>query len=164
MTQGRWMIRAFIIPALLALSPINPVAVSRITGTAAVIDADTLEIHGQRIRLHAVDAPEAGQRCTLPDGSAWRCGRDAALALADRIGQAPVSCEVLDRDRYGRAVARCIQHRTDLGRWLVKKGWAVAYRQYGTEYVGAEDQARGAARGIWASTFVMPWEWRKGTR
>lgn len=158
------MIRALVLPALLALSPVSPAAVSRITGTAAVIDADTLEIHGERIRLHAVDAPEAGQRCTLPDGSDWRCGRDAALALADRIGQAPVSCEVLDTDRYGRAVARCIQRRTDLGRWLVKKGWAVAYRQYGADYAGAEDQAREAGRGIWASTFVMPWEWRKGAR
>lgn len=158
------MIRALLLPALFALSPILSASASTISGTASVIDADTLEIHGERIRLHAVDAPEAGQRCTLPDGTAWRCGRDASLALADRIGGAPVSCEVLDTDRYGRAVARCRQRRTDLGAWLVKRGWAVAYRQYGADYVGAEDQAREAGRGVWGSTFVMPWEWRKGAR
>lgn len=158
------MIRALVLPSLFVLSSIFQVSANTITGTASVIDADTLEIHGERIRLHAVDAPEAGQRCTLPDGSAWRCGRDAAFALDDRIGQTPVSCEVLDTDRYGRAVARCSQRSVDLGAWLVENGWAVAYRKYGFDYAGAEDQAREAGRGIWASTFVMPWEWRKGAR
>lgn len=133
-----------------------------IIGTASVIDADTLDIHGARIRLQAVDAIEARQRCTLPTGKEWRCGTEAANALAAKIGRAPVECRVSDKDRYGRFVARCFQRGEDLNGWLVANGWAVAYRQYGREYVPQETEAKAAKRGIWASQFVMPWEWRKG--
>jgi endonuclease YncB( thermonuclease family) len=130
-----------------------------IIGTASVIDADTLDIHGARIRLQAVDAIEARQRCTLPTGKEWRCGTEAA-----KIGRVPVECRVSDKDRYGRFVARCFQRGEDLNGWLVANGWAVAYRQYGREYVLQETEAKAAKRGIWASQFVMPWEWRRGLR
>ncbi|WP_212770013.1 thermonuclease family protein [Thalassovita mangrovi] len=61
-----------------------------ISGTASVIDGDTIEIHGTRIRLHAIDAIESRQKCLLPNKSEWRCGADAANALANKIGRAPV--------------------------------------------------------------------------
>ena len=132
-----------------------------ITGTASVIDGDTIEIHGQRIRLHAIDAIESRQRCYLPDGRAWNCGKEAAIALADRIGRVPVACEIRDVDRYGRWVGVCRQGREDLNAWLVRTGWAVAYRRYGFDYVAEEKVARGQRAGIWASTFEMPWDWRR---
>lgn len=44
-----------------------------ITGTANVIDSDTIEIHGARIRLHAVDSIDSHQKCLLPNGKEWRC-------------------------------------------------------------------------------------------
>ena len=60
---------------------------SDLPGVASVIDGDTIEIHGKRIRLNGIDAPESGQRCQNARGTAWRCGQQAALALSDRIGR-----------------------------------------------------------------------------
>jgi len=135
-----------------------------ISGRASVIDGDTLDIHGARIRLYAVDAIESRQRCVRPDGSDWRCGAVAAQALQQKIGSAPVECQVRNKDRYDRFVAKCFQRGEDLNAWLVASGWAVAYRQYGKDYVSQESAAKAAKRGIWASQFVMPWDWRRGKR
>ena len=118
-------------------------------GVASVIDGDTIEIHGTRIRLNGIDAPESGQLCQDARGTAWRCGQQAALALSDRIGRRQVvSCQQTDTDRYGRVVADCIVGRENLNRWMVREGWAVAYRQYSTAYIPAEDHARTGERGI----------------
>lgn len=138
-------------------------ALTRITGTASVIDGDTLEIHGQRIRLHAIDAPEGRQTC-LRNGKAWRCGQASALALSEKIGRRPVQCEQVDIDRYKRIVAKCFVGSEDLGNWLVGQGLAVAYRRYGADYLEAEKSANSARRGMWGTEFVMPWEWRRGVR
>ena len=56
-----------------------------IQGTASVIDADTIEIRGERIRLDAIDAPESSQLCLDADSKRYRCGQKSALALADFI-------------------------------------------------------------------------------
>ena len=141
-----------------------PVAANDLVGVASVIDADTLEIRGVRIRLHGIDAPESRQLCRRSSGDEWRCGQQAALALADRIGRPTASCAVHDVDRYDRAIAVYSQGNQDLNRWLVSEGWAVAYRRYSRDYSGAEDQARRAGRNIWSGRFVMPWDWRRGQR
>ncbi len=128
-----------------------------------MIDGDTLEIHGQRIRFHGIDAPESGQLCRR-DGKPWQCGKDAANAIADKIARRPVTCEDLGRDRYKRIVARCIGAGEDMGAWMVANGLALAYRRYSLDYVDKEVAAQAAQRGIWASEFVKPWEWRRGKR
>jgi endonuclease YncB( thermonuclease family) len=119
---------------LLLLSfPVN--AQAPLAGTASVIDGDTIEVHGTRIRLHGIDAPESRQECRRPDGTTWRCGQQAALALSDHIGRRPVSCKPPDRDRYGRVIATCSLSSGELNRWMVANGWAVSYRRYSLDYV-----------------------------
>jgi endonuclease YncB( thermonuclease family) len=151
--------------ASLLAAPIGALAApDQIIGVATVIDGDTIEIHSQRIRLHGIDAPESAQECHRGDGSAWRCGRQAALALHDLIDRRPVTCVQQDVDRYGRVVGKCSVTGTDINVWLVTNGWAVAYRRYSSDYVGAEMMARASGLGIWSGEFVLPWEWRRDKR
>lgn len=162
---GHWgeMIRPLVLTLALALMPqITPAIAQTISGTASVTDGDGLEIHGQKIRLFGIDTVEGRQHCTLPDGKTWLCGKDAAVALADRIGRRPVTCRQQDYDkRWKRPVAICEEGGEDLGHWMVEQGWAMAYRRYSTDYVEAEERAHAAGRGLWASDFLPPWEWRK---
>lgn len=137
---------------------------AEIVGHASVIDGDTIEIHGQRIRLHGVDAPEKGQSCLDAANQPYRCGQKAALALDEFIGQSPVSCRERDVDRYGRTVADCRVRGEDIELWLVKSGHASAYRRYSSDYIGAEQDAKKNHRGIWAGYTEAPWEWRKAQR
>lgn len=135
-----------------------------IVGRATVTDGDTVEVQHTKIRLYGIDAPESAQLCRNAAGKDYRCGQQAALALSDKIGASPVTCQPRDKDRYGRTVAVCSAQGQDLNAWMVSRGHALAYRQYGTEYVAQEDAARAAKAGIWAGTFTPPWEWRRGKR
>ena len=136
---------------------------AEIAGRATVIDGDTIEMRGQRIRLFGIDSPESAQLCRA-DQKTYRCGQQAALALADRIGERTVRCQQRDVDRYGRVVAVCYVGGEDLDRWMVEQGWAVAFRKYSLDYVDAENDAREARRGIWQGEFEPPWEWRAARR
>lgn len=156
---------SFIIVALLFPIHGQPAASgSEFTGQATVIDGDTLEIHGQRIRLHGVDAPESRQLCERADGSDYRCGQVAAFALADWIARSVVSCGQTDTDRWRRAIAICTVRGEDIGRWLVQNGHALAFTRYSDDYVPDEAAARAARVGVWQGSFVEPWMWRKGAR
>ena len=135
-----------------------------IQGTASVIDGDTIEIRGERIRLDAIDAPESSQLCLDADSKRYRCGQKSAFALADFIGRSVVSCDPKGRDRYKRVIAVCYKGETNLNAWMVTHGWTVAYRMYGNDNIREEDEARLAGRGIWAGLFDMPWDWRARNR
>ena len=135
------------------------VAAASISGTASVIDGDTIEIHGKRIRLHGIDAPESKQTCTAA-GESWRCGQQAALALSEKIGRRPVTCDDRKRGKYGRTIAVCSVGGENLNEWLVSEGWALAYRAYSSDYVVAEDRARVAGKGLWRGEFTPPWDVR----
>ncbi len=152
-----------LIPFALALFLLSPLAWADITGQPRVIDGDTIEIAGQRIRLHGIDAPEASQFCYL-DGKRWQCGEDVGNILSDFISHRTITCQERDRDRYGRIVAVCFVAGEDLNAWMVLQGLALAYRRYSLDYVDQETDAQLARRGVWATRFVLPWEWRRGKR
>lgn len=136
---------------------------SDVVGVASVIDGDTVDIHGTRIRLQGIDAPESSQMC-MRNEEIWRCGQDVSFALANFVGRKTVRCENLGTDKYKRMIGRCWLGSTDLNQWMVWNGFAVAYRQYSTEYVSDEDSARTNKRGIWAGDFMMPSDWRRARR
>ncbi|WP_144299811.1 thermonuclease family protein [Elioraea rosea] len=135
-----------------------------ISGRPSVVDGDTLEIDGTLIRLHAIDAPELRQTCLTASGETWPCGQDAAEVLHQRVRLRIVHCMPLDRDRYGRLIGRCTLDSIDLGGWMVRQGWALAFRRFGEDYVGEEAEAQLQRRGMWAGRFTAPWDWRTGIR
>lgn len=133
-----------------------------IIGRASVIDADTLEIRGRRIRLWGVDAPESRQSCERA-GLTYQCGTAAANALSNWVTERTVTCAPRGRpDRYQRIVAVCSVGGTDMGGWLVRNGHALDYVRYsGGAYASDEEAARLSRAGIWAGTFERPWVWRQ---
>src|ERR1700757_2890268 len=132
-----------------------------LAGQASVIDGDTLEIHGIRVRLWGIDAPESSQLCRGDDSLQYRCGAQAANDLDAFIARRPVICSPLSFDLYGRTVATCSVGATDLGEWLVRKGLALDWPQYSKgRYAAAQHDADKAGRGMWAGSYVEPWLYR----
>ena len=143
-------------------------AIQPIGGKALVIDADTIKVGdaATRIRLDGIDAPELKQPCIAADGSEWLCGREAGLALEQRIAGRNVVCERL---RPGlvrlRGVCRIEGEEAELNRWLVEAGWAFAFVKSSRAYAGDEAAARAARRGMWSGRAPMsPWEWRRNRK
>jgi endonuclease YncB( thermonuclease family) len=149
--------------ALIIFLPLS-VAFADVTGKPRIIDGDTVEIAGERIRLHGIDTPETNQICLNAVGKQWRCGREATLALAAIVGDQSITCKGDERDRYKRLIAVCFAGAKDLNSEMVRRGWALAYRKYSTDYVAQEGDAKSAKIGLWRGQFVAPWDWRRGKR
>ena len=144
---------------------------AEIVGKARVIDGDTIEVQGQRIRLHGIDAPERAQKCRSRAGQDVLCGELATEYLRSWIDRAPqVRCVERGTGKYGRAIGLCYLaggtalDGLDLSAEMVRAGWALAYRQYSDDYADAEDAARARGAGIWAFAFTAPWAWRVEAR
>jgi endonuclease YncB( thermonuclease family) len=154
------------IVALVLILATSVASAETIAGRASVIDGDTIEVHGQHIRILDIDAPESAQYCFKRtedlNAGAWPCGRRAALALSDWIGQQTVTCDTTKKDKYRRWLARCAVAGKDVAEWLAANGWAVPYRDCKCGVIrDAAHTARGAQLGIWGSAFTLPWDWRK---
>ncbi|WP_338312891.1 thermonuclease family protein [Bradyrhizobium sp. TM239] len=138
---------------------------STLVGVASVIDGDTIEIHGHRVRLFGIDAPESGQLCRGGDSLQYRCGSAAANKLGEFIGRRTVSCTRSEHDRYGRIVGKCSVDETDLAEWLVRNGYALDWPKYSKgRYAAQQASATAEERGMWAGSFVIPWRYRECMR
>ncbi|RZO86376.1 MAG: thermonuclease family protein [Oceanococcus sp.] len=126
----------------------------------AVIDGDTLNVNGRRIRIFGIDAPEKGQPCTR-NGAAYDCGAAASDQLRFIVAGERLQCERKSNDRWGREVAICTAGDRDIGRQMIRQGWAIAYREYSTAYVPDEEFARENSLGMWAKEFDLPKDWRQ---
>jgi len=137
---------------------------AELVGRATVTDGDTLTVAKQRIRLWGIDAPESAQQCTGKEGRTWPCGRRSAAALDGYLLEKTVRCQPKDTDRYGRVVAECFVQGASVNRWMVRSGWAVAYRQYATAFIADEADARQHQRNLWQGPFQMPADYRRSKR
>jgi endonuclease YncB( thermonuclease family) len=137
---------------------------AELNGKPRIIDGDTIDISGQRIRLHGIDAPETNQKCRKVDGTTYQCGTMATFALAELIEEHWVKCIGDGNDRYRRLLATCFAGPVNLNLEMVRRGWALAYRQYSNRYIATEAIAKAKEVGLWQGTFNKPWEWRRGTR
>jgi len=132
-----------------------------VIGLASVIDGDTVEIHGTRIRIFGIDAPESDQLCRNEESELYRCGQKASNALFDFIARRPLECVEVDRDRYNRSVAVCSVGATDITDWLVRNGLALDWPQYSKgDYADAQAEAKREQRGMWGGSFKEPWNYR----
>ncbi|RVO68351.1 thermonuclease family protein [Sinorhizobium meliloti] len=139
------------------------IAAEAIVGRAAVIDGDTIEIRGEHIRLHGVDAPESWQSCNDGGGVTYRCGKEVAMALDQFLAASrPTRCEFVERDRYGRFVGICFRaDGREINRWLVESGKAVDWARYSDgRYAAVQATARSKGVGLWRGKFQLPCEAR----
>ena len=90
-----------------------------------------------------------------------RCGILAKKLLAEKIGTVIPECISEGKDFYKRTLAECFVKNLSLSAYLVRKGYAFAYRKYSTKFVEDEDYARANNLGMWSMKFEYPWDYRK---
>ena len=136
-----------------------------LTGQVRIIDADTVHLGVEKIRLQGIDAPEAQQVCQRANGARYACGQEATAALTRLISGRALTCRFEpNRDIYQRLLGTCFLGELDVNGWLVANGHAVAYTRYSRRYVPQEAQAKQQRLGIHAGRFIPPSRWRQGER
>ena len=125
-----------------------------------IVDGDTIHLNGDKIRFSGIDTPELKQTC-IKDGVKNPCGIIAKKILIDKIGSNKVECISEGKDRYKRTLAECFVNGESLSSYLVRSGYAFAYRKYSKKFIPDENYAKTNELGIWAMTFQYPWDFRK---
>lgn len=131
----------------------------QLRGRPWVIDGDTLEIRGERIRLYAIDTPELGQPWWNEDDDHADAGLLAKEALAALIQGRRLSVRVLREDQYGRSIGIVKVDGRDVAKSLVSRGLAFASPGH-NRYRRSHNAARRRKTGFWRGDLQMPWEYR----
>ena len=147
----------------LCLYSFNAFSKEKILGKAIIIDGDTIHIGKNKIRLHGIDAPEYRQTCTI-DKEIWNCGIESKIALENFILKKEVVCEIIDVDQYRRFVGTCFLENQNINQYMVRNGWAIAYRYYSLKFVKDEEFAKKNKLGIWQGSFIEPYLFRKNNK
>ena len=125
-----------------------------------ITDGDTIKINGEKIRFSGIDTPELKQTC-IKNGVKNSCGIKAKEILIDKISNKKVSCIRDGKDQFKRTLAECFVNNESLYRYLVRSGYAFAYRKYSKKFIKDEDYARMKKIGMWSMEFEYPWDYRK---
>ena len=125
-----------------------------------ITDGDTIKVNGEKIRFSGIDAPELKQIC-IKQGVKKLCGITAKQILIDKIADNNVNCINEGKDQYKRTLAECFVNNESLSSYLVRSGYAFAYRRYSKKFIPDEDYARFNKLGMWSMEFDYPWDWRK---
>ena len=154
---------------LLSYNDVKSDEVKVISGIAKVTDGDTIRIKGKKIRFFGIDAPEKKQQCKKPwltisfisFSKYYPCGQISTDKLKRKINNKLLICKWSNKDRYKRYIAECFKDKTNINAWMVRNGYAVAYRKYSKKFVSQEIFAKKEKLGLWSGTFMMPWDYRK---
>ncbi len=146
---------------LLAFALIGTFAsAAEFSGRARVVDGDTLDVAGQKIRIEGIDAFESAQTCFDAQGNVWECGQAGTAYLIKLTRGKTISCRGQDFDPYDRLIADCRVNGTDIGAAMVQQGLALVFAKFSATYVDQQQQAKIAKAGVWSGTFLTPWEFR----
>jgi len=125
-----------------------------------ITDGDTIKINGEKIRFSGIDTPELKQEC-IKENIKNSCGLKAKKILIEKIGNNKVICQSEGKDQYNRTLAECFVNNESLSSYLVRNGYAFAYRKYSKKFILDEDYARLNKKGLWSMKFEFPWDHRK---
>ena len=125
-----------------------------------IIDGDTIHLNNEKIRFTGIDTPELKQTCSKNNEIIY-CGIQARQLLLNKIGKNKVNCVREGKDQYKRTLAECFVNDLSLSRFLVREGYAFAYRKYSKKFINDEDFAKKNNMGMWSMSFEYPWDWRK---
>ena len=127
-----------------------------------IVDGDTIVLNGEKIRFSGIDTPELKQTC-IEDNQELDCGMSARMLLVKKIGNNTPECISEGKDVYKRTLAECFIDGESLSSFLVRSGYAFAYRKYSTKFIKDEEFAKANKLGMWAMTFQYPWDFRKAS-
>jgi len=125
-----------------------------------VVDGDTIVLNGEKIRFSGIDTPELKQTCMKGDEKVF-CGESAKMLLIKKIGNETPKCISEGKDAYKRTLAECFINGESLSGFLVRSGYAFAYRKYSKKFIKEEEFAKENKLGMWSMKFQYPWDFRK---